>query len=288
MTLTTQAQLIRRSVRAYRRNHTQYEDRHGEIFNEREQTRLHDELRNAFLAVTSSSAPPVALDLGCGTGNLTRHLLALGADVIAADVSPDFLGTVQRRYGSSARLRTALLNGEDLRDFADDTFDFVAAYSVLHHVPDYLPLIEDALRVLKPGGVIYLDHEVNQNYWDPPSELEDFRSALAATTRCGALWNPTGRRWQRFLQPSRYVSRARRAISPRYQAEGDIHVWPDDHIEWADIAETLLSHGAAIVDQRDYLVFRNGYPPDLYSRYAARCTDMTLLVARKDTACTVG
>src|SRR5207248_1798095 len=126
------ARLVARSIKKYRRSHRRYDRRHPEIFNPIEQARMHDELGRALAEVRDGGSPPRALDLGCGTGNVTRHLLELGASVLAADVSPEFLAAITRTFGDTGRVETLQLNGRDLTGLADASIDVVCAYSVLH------------------------------------------------------------------------------------------------------------------------------------------------------------
>ena len=60
--------------------------------------------------------------------------------VVAADVSENFLTQLSSKYQSNESIKTAKLNGQDLSNFPDDTFDMVSTYSVLHHIPDYKSL----------------------------------------------------------------------------------------------------------------------------------------------------
>jgi SAM-dependent methyltransferase len=282
---TTPEALVERSVRAYRRGARAYERRHPEIFNDREQQRLARALASAVADVRSAAAArPCALDLGCGTGNLTRRLLEAGCDVLAADVSPDFLRIVERRYRGSGRVRTVRLSGVDLGGIEDASVDLVAAYSVLHHIPDYIGALDEMARVLRPGGIVFVDHEVTEAFWEPDGCVVAFRRALHehALARPG-LWNPTRRRWQRYLVPAKYVHRARRMLDKTYPfgVEGDIHVWAWDHIEWPLIEQRLDALGFDLLRREDYLVHSAEYPREVYDEWTGRCADMRLLVARK-------
>jgi SAM-dependent methyltransferase len=215
--------LIERSLRRYRSAHARYDTRHPEIFNPVEQRRLRGSLGRAC-----DDAPGTrALDFGCGSGNVTAHLSELGMDVTAADLSPDFLRTVERRF----RVPTLRLNGRDLDGVPDASFDLVAAYSVLHHIPDYLGAVRELARVTAPGGIVYLDHEANDGFWAPDGcahllrmEWQDRRLAASG------MWNPERRRWQRYLMPSKYALGVRLLFDPDYLfgSEGDIHVWAED------------------------------------------------------------
>ena len=149
---------IDRNIRIHDRVASSYEATHDEIFNPVEQARLRSALERAKAAVATGAERPRALDFGCGSGNLTRHLLELGFEVVAADVSQRFLDLVERRF-EGAPLTTCRIDGTGLACVDDSSFDLAAAYSVLHHVPDYLGAVAEMARVVRPGGVLFLDHE---------------------------------------------------------------------------------------------------------------------------------
>lgn len=275
-----EAALVERSIERYRRAHRRYERRHPEIFNAVEQARLGHGLERAREAVRTGAAPPRALDFGCGSGNLTARLLGLGFEVTAGDVSPEFLQTVAGRFAGRP-VTTLPLNGTDLVGVADATFDLVAAYSVLHHVPDYLGVLGELVRVLRPGGVLYLDHEANDEFWGPHGGGHAYREELARLEReRRALWNPQRHGWQRRLQPMWWALRLRPAWF--FGREGDIHVWPEDHIEWHRIEAVLVAHGCEVVHREDYLNFHAGHPPDVWARWRDDgATDMRALTVRR-------
>ncbi len=193
---------IERNIAIHNNVAKKYEARHGEIFNQVEQDRLRRTLQSACDAVVTTSQPMKALDFGCGSGNLTRHLLSLGITVTAADVSSGFLDLVRSRYPTD-KLNTLLMNGSDLSNIADDTFDLVVTYSVLHHVPDYLSAIAELTRVCRPGGVIMLDHEHSDEYWAGDPVYDTFRRAALRFD------------WRKYSKPSNYFHRIRRIFSPR-------------------------------------------------------------------------
>jgi trans-aconitate methyltransferase len=86
------------------------------------------------------------LDLGCGDGVLTEKLVALGAQVVGIDSSPDMIAAARRR-GLDARMM-------DARSIAfKDEFDAVFSNAVLHWVKDDPDApITGAFRALKAGG----------------------------------------------------------------------------------------------------------------------------------------
>jgi SAM-dependent methyltransferase len=79
---------------------------------------------------------PVVLDLGCG-------------ETVQYDTN----------IGVDRRLSKAVAVVADLRyplPFADATADALFTVHVLEHLPDYLPLVAECHRVLRPGGVLHL------------------------------------------------------------------------------------------------------------------------------------
>jgi SAM-dependent methyltransferase len=56
----------------------------------------------------------LVLELGCGAGALTRHLLAAGHRVIATDASPDMLEQARAALGPDADLRRLVLPDDPL------------------------------------------------------------------------------------------------------------------------------------------------------------------------------
>jgi len=251
-----------------------YNARHSEIFNPIEQSRLRESLREAIQAVWTPSDPRIALDYGCGSGNLTAHLIDLGLHTTSADVSQAFLDIINERFGQTGRSTTLKVNGTDLAGVPDGAFDLVATYSVLHHVPDYLAMVGELCRVTKPGGVLYIDHEVNESYWDRPTEYVEFLNAARPridVQRCLRL----------AFDVKGYKHIFRRLFNPRYKREGDIHVWPDDHIEWDKIEDVLRIRGFETVLRHDYLLYRSLYRRRVYEIYKVRCADQRVLAARR-------
>jgi len=245
-----------------------YEIIHGEIFNDIEQSRLHRSLKNAIGKINSTSSPIKALDYGCGSGNLTRHLLNLNLVVTAADISENFLKLVNHRYHSD-RLTTLKLNGKDHINLESNSFDFIALYSVLHHVPDYLAAIKELGRICKPGGVIYFDHENNGEFWSDNLVYKEFRREALKID------------WKKYLRFSNYFHRAQKFFNPKHSNEGDIHVWPDDHIEWGIVEEVLTKMNFEVIIKEDYLLYNKLYDLEIYKKFENQCTDMRLMAFRK-------
>ena len=110
----------------------------------------------------TGAEPRRVLDLGAGTGKLTRALVALGHDVIAVEPSPEMI----------AQLRRALPGVEAIEGAAeripvpDGRFDVVTAGQAFHWFEAERALPEIA-RVLRPGGTLGLVW----NLWNDEHEV---------------------------------------------------------------------------------------------------------------------
>lgn len=90
------------------------------------------------------------LDVGCGTGHSRRVYANHLASYTGIDLSLGSLRVARRQFpGTFVQADAFAL------PFADATFDAVAFSSVLHHLPERLPALGEARRVLRPGGLVF-------------------------------------------------------------------------------------------------------------------------------------
>lgn len=95
------------------------------------------------------------LDVACGPGNYTkrfaRNLTGDGRSV-GIDYSPAMLTTAVRT-NSAPRVAYLRADGHSI-PFADNTFDTVTCLAALYLIPDPLPVVDELVRVCRPGGDI--------------------------------------------------------------------------------------------------------------------------------------
>ena len=107
--------------------------------------------------VLADGGGPVA-DLGCGTGRLTGHLVALGLDVHGIDLSPAMV-EVARRAHPGRTFAVGTLTDLDLPDRSQA--GALAWYSLIHTPPEDRPTVAAELhRVLRPGGHLVVAFQV--------------------------------------------------------------------------------------------------------------------------------
>jgi SAM-dependent methyltransferase len=102
------------------------------------------------------SRPPRVLDLGAGEGSVTLPFLELGARVVAVDISRSQLDALKikcQRFGVMLDVRCEDID-VTLRN-KSETYDIIAVNSFLHHVPDYMGMIGEAVTVLSPHGQFF-------------------------------------------------------------------------------------------------------------------------------------
>lgn len=118
-------------------------------------------LRNDLAAIAAQLPPGFrSLDLGCGTGNLTRRLLGHGSHVTGFDLSAGMLDRLGRLAGPlSDRLELHCGEVNELLRGSEQSYHLVCMCSFLHHLPDYLETVRLASAVVRPGGFFYVAHE---------------------------------------------------------------------------------------------------------------------------------
>jgi ubiquinone/menaquinone biosynthesis C-methylase UbiE len=90
----------------------------------------------------------VALDYGCGWGDITARLAPRFDRIVGVDVSPDRVAFATSQY-PSLEFRTCPTNG---LDHPDRSYDVVLSIVVLPFVPSVADYLADCARVLRPGG----------------------------------------------------------------------------------------------------------------------------------------
>ncbi len=98
----------------------------------------------------------VALDLGCGTGDLLGVLLEKARNVIGVDSSQNMLEIARRRYAAAEQRLSLRIGAIEHLPLRDNEADFVLLSMVLHHLSSPFDGIREIFRVLDRKGTFFL------------------------------------------------------------------------------------------------------------------------------------
>ena len=113
-----------------------------------------DALADILAAELAGRGP--GLEIGVGTGRIALPLHERGVALAGVDLAPAMLRRLVANAGG--RLPFPLAQADATRlPLADGSFGAVLASHVLHLIPDWRAAVDEAVRVLRPGGVLLAD-----------------------------------------------------------------------------------------------------------------------------------
>lgn len=121
-----------------------------------------------FLGDALPASVDTFLEFGAGTGLFTLGFLANTPTrhAVITDISAQMLAACRSRLerdgvGQQTEITYAMWDGE-LDCLREQSIDFVAGFSVLHHVLDYETLLATLCRGMRPGGrAVFLEPNIN-------------------------------------------------------------------------------------------------------------------------------
>lgn len=109
----------------------------------------------------------IILDIATGGGQVAKTLAPSAKQVIATDLTPSMLANVRSSLHENDNILFIIADAEEL-PFLDNSMDSVTCRIAAHHFPNPEKFIQEAYRVLKPGGkCLFVDNIASEN------ELED-------------------------------------------------------------------------------------------------------------------
>lgn len=241
----------------------------SDTWNPERYDRFAEERRRPFfdlLALVRLPAPPApgprVVDLGCGTGALTRHLhVALGArETLGIDSSAAMLAKSAAQAAPGLRFTRG-----DIADFEGDAYDLVFSNAALQWLPDHQRLVTRLTRALADGG--QLAFQVPANFDHPSHVVADevareprFAAALGGFTHATHV-----------LAPEAYAVLLDRLgfAEQRVRLEVYAHRLTErrDVVAWVE--GTLLTGYRARLDDAEYAAFVERYAERLLPRLGA-------------------
>lgn len=100
----------------------------------------------------------ICLDAGCGGGRYLAALAQLGAkEVKGVDISAQAVQAANARLAERGLSQARAVTASVLAlPFPDNYFDYVVSSGVIHHTPAPFRAWQELVRVLKPGGKMFL------------------------------------------------------------------------------------------------------------------------------------
>lgn len=120
-------------------NASLYEQKHGFVA----------EYGKGLVELVPPDSGQAVLDLGCGTGTLTRELAARAGRVVGVDSSPAMVAAARERFPE-----LEFLVADALELPFEEEFHVAFSNAVFHWLSDHGRLLKSIRRALKPGGLL--------------------------------------------------------------------------------------------------------------------------------------
>jgi 2-polyprenyl-6-hydroxyphenyl methylase/3-demethylubiquinone-9 3-methyltransferase len=154
-----------------------------------------DGIRNAVLRVAEGCALPAHLevaDIGCGAGTQARMWAEAGHRVRGLDVNEPLIQLARQRAADQGLDIRFEVGSATALPWPDACIDVALVPELLEHVADWQPVVNEAARVVRPGGLLYLSTTnvlcpVQQEFTLPlyswyPRPVKRYCERLAVTT----------------------------------------------------------------------------------------------------------
>ena len=153
-------------------------------------------LASTFLDFVGIETATRVLDVGCGTGSLTRAILDRSrAEVVGIDVAAPYLAEARRQI-DDPRASFEVQDASAL-PYPPGSFDAAMSILVLNFIPEYRAAAAEMVRVVRPGGRIGAacwsvegGLLAMRTFWDTAAALEPDAIAARGRTLSAPLTRP--------------------------------------------------------------------------------------------------
>jgi SAM-dependent methyltransferase len=117
-------------------------------------------LRHACIdEATAGWEPGRFVELGAGTGTLTRAFLDRGFTGVCFDLTPETREILRRNLAGRGDAVDVVDSADDI---APEAFDYLFAFEVLEHVEDDIQALREWTKWLRPGGLLLVSVPAHQ------------------------------------------------------------------------------------------------------------------------------
>lgn len=148
------------------------QNRIGDALEARCKEQAQVEIREAYLSDLKLPDHAFAVELGSGTGHVTHELLTLAKAnrALGIEPSPVLVERAKKKFSSETRLSFQTGDAK-ATNLDEESIDLVVMHTLLCHVPEPEDALEEAFRILKPGGVLAI---CDGDYDTSTTQVADF------------------------------------------------------------------------------------------------------------------
>lgn len=107
-------------------------------------------------AVGQPAAPLRVADIGCGAGTQSRLWAGKGHRVFGADINQDLIALARQRAEQAGLAVQFSVASATCLPWEDASMDLCIAPELLEHVADWQSCLAEMVRVLRPGGALFI------------------------------------------------------------------------------------------------------------------------------------
>lgn len=134
---------------------------------------IYYEHSHRYLLARSALAGRMVVDLASGEGYGAAWIAQVAATVVGVDIDEASVRYANVRYGSMGNLKFAQGDIENL-PLADGCADAVTCFEAIEHVPNPRRVVEETVRILKPGGLFFVSTPNKALYTDARDYTNDY------------------------------------------------------------------------------------------------------------------
>jgi 2-polyprenyl-3-methyl-5-hydroxy-6-metoxy-1,4-benzoquinol methylase len=116
----------------------------------------HNQQYQVYLIKNMDNQNKYILDVGCGTGELTKKLIGKGEKIIGIDISEKMIQEAMRR-NTDIKIEYICTTVEKYLEETDKTFDIIVSIAALHHMNEKEILKKMKSKLTENGKILILD-----------------------------------------------------------------------------------------------------------------------------------
>jgi 2-polyprenyl-3-methyl-5-hydroxy-6-metoxy-1,4-benzoquinol methylase len=116
----------------------------------------HNQQYQSYLIKNIGNTNKYILDVGCGTGELTKKLIEKGEKIIGIDISEKMIQEAKKR-NADTKIEYICTTVEKYLEETDKTFDIILSIAALHHMNEKEILKKMKTKLTENGKILILD-----------------------------------------------------------------------------------------------------------------------------------